>query len=59
MFGRGCGCPQGARGLAAPHKALLAQFAAAGADRCLLALAHPDASETLAAVDQWAGLIPG
>ena len=114
MFGRGCGCPQGARGLGGngpgtedrvlafgdewlpqsgsladmaefrrvsalrrraadagrgpvrvtvfgvpPDKALLAEFAAAGADRCLLALAHLDASETLAALDQWAGLIPG
>jgi probable F420-dependent oxidoreductase len=41
-----------------PDKALLADFAAAGADRCLLALAHLDASETLAVLDDWARLIP-
>jgi probable F420-dependent oxidoreductase len=41
-----------------PDKALLAEFAAAGADRCLLALAHLDASATLAALDDWARLIP-
>jgi probable F420-dependent oxidoreductase len=42
-----------------PDKALLAQFAAAGADRCLLALADLDASRTLATLDEWAGLVPG
>jgi probable F420-dependent oxidoreductase len=41
-----------------PDKALLAEFAAAGADRCLLALAQLDASQTLAALDEWAELIP-
>jgi probable F420-dependent oxidoreductase len=41
-----------------PDKSLLAEFAAAGADRCLLALAHLDGSQTLAALDDWAGLIP-
>ena len=41
-----------------PDKGLLAEFAAAGADRCLLALAHLDASQTLASLDDWAGLIP-
>lgn len=41
-----------------PDQALLAEFAAAGADRCLLALADLDASETLAVLDDWAGLIP-
>jgi probable F420-dependent oxidoreductase len=41
-----------------PDKALLAEFAAAGADRCLLALAHLDASQTLGALDEWAKLIP-
>jgi len=41
-----------------PDEALLAEFAAAGADRCLLALAHLDASETLATLDDWARLIP-
>ncbi len=33
-------------------------FAAAGADRCLLPLAHLDTSQTLAALDDWARLIP-
>jgi probable F420-dependent oxidoreductase len=41
-----------------PDKALLAEFAAAGADRCLLGLAHLDAANTLAVLDDWAGLIP-
>jgi hypothetical protein len=41
-----------------PDKGLLAEFAAAGADRCLLPLAHLDASQTLAALDDWAKLIP-
>jgi hypothetical protein len=41
-----------------PDKALLAEFAAAGADRCLLALADLDASRTLAELDDWAGLLP-
>jgi hypothetical protein len=41
-----------------PDEGLLAQFAAAGADRCLLALAHLDASQTLAALDDWARLVP-
>jgi probable F420-dependent oxidoreductase len=41
-----------------PDKGLLAEFAAAGADRCLLALAHLDASQTLAALDEWARLLP-
>jgi hypothetical protein len=40
-----------------PDKALLAEFAAAGADRCLLALAHLDASQTLTVLDDWAGLV--
>jgi probable F420-dependent oxidoreductase len=43
---------------APPDKALLAQFADAGADRCLLALAHLDASQTLATLDDWARLSP-
>lgn len=41
-----------------PDKGLLAEFAAAGADRCLLALAHLDASQTLATLDDWTRLIP-
>jgi probable F420-dependent oxidoreductase len=41
-----------------PDKALLAEFAAAGADRCLLSLDHLDASQTLAVLDDWARLIP-
>jgi probable F420-dependent oxidoreductase len=41
-----------------PEAGLLAEFAAAGADRCLLALAHLDASQTLAALDDWANLLP-
>lgn len=41
-----------------PDEELLAEFAAAGADRCLLTLAHLDASQTLAALDDWARLIP-
>ncbi len=41
-----------------PDTALLSEFAAAGADRCLLALAHLNASQTLAALDDWARLIP-
>ena len=44
---------------APPAKGLLDEFAAAGADRCLLALAHLDASQTMAALDDWATLIPG
>jgi probable F420-dependent oxidoreductase len=40
-----------------PDKALLEEFAAAGADRCLLPLVHPTASQTLAALDEWARLI--
>jgi probable F420-dependent oxidoreductase len=40
-----------------PDAALLAEFAAAGADRCLLPLAHLDASQTLTALDDWATLI--
>jgi probable F420-dependent oxidoreductase len=43
---------------APPDKGLLAEFAAAGADRCLLALAHLDASQTLATLDDWVRLIP-
>jgi probable F420-dependent oxidoreductase len=42
-----------------PDAALLAEFAAAGADRCLLLLDHLSRSETLAALDDWTGLIPG
>ncbi len=41
-----------------PDKAVLAEFAAAGADRCLLPLEYLDAAETLAALDDWARLIP-
>jgi probable F420-dependent oxidoreductase len=41
-----------------PDKGLLAEFEAAGADRCLLALARLDASQMLAALDDWARLIP-
>jgi hypothetical protein len=41
-----------------PEKGLLAEFAAAGADRCLLALEHMDTSQTLAALDEWARLLP-
>jgi probable F420-dependent oxidoreductase len=44
---------------APPDKALLAEFAAAGADRCLLPLQHLDAAETLTALDDWARLISG
>lgn len=40
-----------------PDKVLLTEFAAAGADGCLLPLAHLDASQTLAVLDDWAGLI--
>ncbi len=40
-----------------PDQALLSEFADAGADRCLLALAHLNASQTLAALDDWARLI--
>jgi probable F420-dependent oxidoreductase len=43
---------------APPRKGLLEEFADAGADRCLLALAYLDPSQTLAALDDWAGLIP-
>jgi hypothetical protein len=43
---------------APPDKGLLAEFAAAGADCCLLALAHLDASQTLATLDDWARLSP-
>jgi probable F420-dependent oxidoreductase len=39
-----------------PDRAILEQFAEAGADRCLLALVHPTASQTLATLDQWAQL---
>jgi probable F420-dependent oxidoreductase len=42
-----------------PDKALLAGFAAAGADRCLLSLEHLGAAETLAALDDWASLLLG
>ena len=41
-----------------PDKGLLAEFAAAGAGRCLLALARLGASQALAALDEWAWLIP-
>lgn len=40
-----------------PRRGLLTEFAAAGADRCLLALAHLDESQTLATLDEWAKLI--
>jgi probable F420-dependent oxidoreductase len=40
-----------------PDKALLEEFAAAGADRCLLPLVHATASQTLAALDEWTRLI--
>jgi hypothetical protein len=42
-----------------PDGALLAAFAAAGADRYLLPLAYLGRSKTLAALDDWARLIPG
>jgi probable F420-dependent oxidoreductase len=42
-----------------PDKALVAGFAAAGADRCLLSLEHVGAAETLAALDDWASLLLG
>jgi probable F420-dependent oxidoreductase len=41
-----------------PDKNLLAEFAAAGADRCLFPLLHLGPSQTLAALDEWARLIP-
>jgi probable F420-dependent oxidoreductase len=40
-----------------PREGLLAELAAAGADRCLLPMAHLDPSATLTALDEWAGLI--
>jgi probable F420-dependent oxidoreductase len=40
-----------------PRKGVLEEFAAAGADRCLLALTHLDESETLSTLDDWAGLL--
>ena len=40
-----------------PDKALLEGFAEAGADRCLLALAHLSAAQTLSTLDDWAKLI--
>jgi probable F420-dependent oxidoreductase len=40
-----------------PRKQLLAEFAEAGADRCLLALSSLAAKETLETLDEWAGLI--
>jgi probable F420-dependent oxidoreductase len=42
-----------------PDRGLLDAFAAAGVDRCLLALRGGSASETLAALDQWALLVRG
>jgi probable F420-dependent oxidoreductase len=39
-----------------PDKAVLDQFAEAGADRCLLALVQPAAGQTLATLDEWAQL---
>jgi probable F420-dependent oxidoreductase len=39
-----------------PDKALLEEFAAAGADRCLLPLVYLDASQTLSTLDEWAPL---
>jgi probable F420-dependent oxidoreductase len=41
-----------------PDKNLLAEFAAAGADRCLFPLLHLGPSQTLATLDEWARLIP-
>jgi probable F420-dependent oxidoreductase len=41
-----------------PREGLLAEFAEAGADRCLLALVYLDASQTLTTLDNWARLIP-
>jgi hypothetical protein len=40
-----------------PREGLLAEFAAAGADRCLLALTDLDESATRTALDEWAKLI--
>jgi probable F420-dependent oxidoreductase len=39
-----------------PDRALLAEFAEAGADRCLLPLTSLDASETMSKLDDWAAL---
>ncbi|MGH3154880.1 MAG: hypothetical protein ACRDOB_29695 [Streptosporangiaceae bacterium] len=41
-----------------PDRALIDQLAAAGADRCLLALQDGAADHTLATLDEWARLIP-
>lgn len=43
---------------APPDAALLSEFAEAGADRCLIPLISLAASETLAKLDDWAGLLP-
>ncbi len=40
-----------------PRKQLLAEFAAAGADRCLLPLTSLTQKDTLESLDEWAGLI--
>jgi probable F420-dependent oxidoreductase len=40
-----------------PRKQLLAEFAAAGADRCLLPLTSLAQKDTLESLDEWAGLI--
>jgi probable F420-dependent oxidoreductase len=42
---------------AIPQRPMLEAFAAAGADRCLLALQNHSAAETLATLEQWAPLI--
>jgi probable F420-dependent oxidoreductase len=42
---------------AIPERGLLDSLAAAGADRCLLALWNQTASETLTALDGWAGFL--
>jgi alkanesulfonate monooxygenase SsuD/methylene tetrahydromethanopterin reductase-like flavin-dependent oxidoreductase (luciferase family) len=44
---------------AIPQLPLLSALAAAGADRCLLALKNYAADQTLATLDQWAQLMPG
>jgi alkanesulfonate monooxygenase SsuD/methylene tetrahydromethanopterin reductase-like flavin-dependent oxidoreductase (luciferase family) len=40
-----------------PEESLLREFAAAGADRCLLPLVQPDADTILSTLDEWARLV--